>query len=198
MKICIQSCVAILLLSFFLFGNATKTKAQDISIKNNLAYDATLTPNLGMEVKIDSLWSVGINAGIRIWPRTDMTTRKYRHLLVAPEVRRWFKTSGSGHFIGADILYTHYNIGGITLPFGLYPSVKDKRKQGDAVALGPFYGYTWNLARHWSIEAEGGINIGYAWSNVYKKGPYGAKTDFERNVFLMPKIGVNIVYTFRK
>lgn len=175
-----------------------KCLAQTVSVKNNILYDATLTPNLGIEIKIDSLWSVGINAGLRPWPTSDNTTRKYKHFLIAPELRRWFSAAGKGHYVGADILYTHFNVGDIKMPFGLYKSVRHKRKQGDAVAIGPFYGYAWRLSPHWRLEAEAGFDIGYAWYNVYDCGHCGTKTGSDNDVFLMPRAGVNAVYTFGK
>lgn len=183
----------LLLLVVFLCA-PTQVHAQTVSIKNNVLYDATLTPNLGVEVGVDSVWTVGLNVGLRPWPTSDNTTRKYRHFLIAPEARRWLRQAGEGHFIGADALYTHFNVGGITMPFGLYRSVRHHRKEGDAVALGPFYGYAWRLASHWSIEAEAGLNIGYAWYDVYDCGHCGTKTGTDNGVFLMPKVGVNVIY----
>lgn len=186
------------LLAVLLFANTMRGQAQDISIRNNLAYDATLTPNIGVQVRIDSLWSAGIDFGIRPWSQNDNSKHRFRHFLISPEVKRWFSPSGNGHFIGANILYTHYNLGDVTMPFGMYRSIRNKRKQGDAVALGPFYGYSWNLARHWDIEAEVGFDIGYAWSKVYELGPCAPKIGFDRGVFVMPKIGINIAYKFIK
>lgn len=184
------------LLFAFLLACGTKSHAQTVSLKNNILYDATLTPNFGIEVGLDSLWSVGVNAGLRPWPRNDNTTRKYRHFLISLEGRRWFSHTGLGHFLGANLLYTHFNVGGITMPFGLYRSVRHKRKQGDAVAVGPYYGYSWRLADHWNVEVEAGLDIGYAWTNVYDCGHCGTKVGEDNKVFLMPKIGVNAVYNF--
>lgn len=188
---------AVLFLSTILYG-ATNCQAQSVSIRNNLLYDATLTPNLGLEIGIDSLWSVGVDAGLRPWPTSDNTTRKYKHFLIAPEVRRWLKQTDKGHFFGANILYTHFNVGSIKMPFGLYPSVRHKRKQGDAIAIGPSYGYSWRLASHWRIEAEAGFDVGYSWANVYECGHCGTKTGTDNGVFLMPRVGVNAVYSIGK
>lgn len=184
-------------LAVILSARVMESQAQDFSVRNNLVYDATLTPNLGFDARIDSLWTIGIEVGLRAWPRSDYKTRKYRHLLISPEVRRWFTSAGKGHFVGANILYTHFNVGDIKMPFGLYPSVKHKRKQGDAIALGPFYGYSWNLARHWNLEAEVGFDVGYAWSDVYETVPCTPKIDTDKSFFVMPKVGVNIVYIIR-
>lgn len=172
-----------------------RSQAQTVSIKNNLLYDATLTPNLGVEIGVDTLWSVGANFGLRPWPRHDNTTRKYRHFLISLEGRRWFKHTGEGHFLGANVLYTHFNVGGIRFPFGMYRDVRHQRKQGDAVAAGPYYGYSWRLADHWNVEVEMGLDVGYAWSNVYDCGHCGTKIGDEDKVFVMPKLGINAVYT---
>lgn len=192
-----RNAVILALLLIFIPLCALKINAQTVSIKNNLLYDATLTPNLGVEVGIDSLWSVGVNAGLRPWPRNAETTRKYRHFLISFEGRRWFKHTGEGQFLGANILYTHFNVGNIRFPFGMYRDVRHNRKQGDAVALGPYYGYSWRLADHWNLEVEAGLDIGYAWTNVYDCGHCGTKIGEDNKVFLMPKLGVNAVYTIK-
>ena len=41
--------------------------SQEISLRNNLLYDATLSPNLGIELHFDSVWSAGLNAGLNAW-----------------------------------------------------------------------------------------------------------------------------------
>lgn len=192
-----DSILLLILIALFSIGS-TSCKAQTFSVRNNLLYDATLTPNLGFDVRIDSLWSVGVDVGLRPWPRGDETTRKYRHFLVSPEVRRWLRNAGSGHFFGANLLYTHFNVGNIKMPFGLYPSVRHQRKQGDAIAIGPSYGYSWRLASHWSIEAEAGFDIGLSWSDVYECGHCGTKTGTDNGVFLMPRVGINAVYKIGK
>lgn len=165
-----------------------------VLLKNNLLYDATLTPNLGVEVAVDSVWSVGAEVGLRIWPRDKWATRKYRHLLIAPEVRRWLKHTGTGHFVGANILYTHFNVVGVKFPFGLYGSQRHERKQGNAFALGPQYGYVWRLAPRWKLEAECGIDVGYQWSKVFRRERPCERMGSDHGFFLMPRLGVNIVY----
>lgn len=190
----VSSSISLLLVALAFLLGGTECRAQEVSLKNNMLYDATLTPNLGVEVEVDSLWSVGIDFGLRIWPRSDWKTRKYRHLILAPEFRRWLTHTRCGHFIGGNILYTHFNVGGITMPFGMYKSVRHQRKQGDAVALGPVYGYSWQLAHHWNLEAEAGADIGYAWYDVYNLDH--SKQGNDKGLFAMPRLGINIVYTF--
>lgn len=191
---CVKRLLSAIVIVFLIPIIGVKGHAQDISLRNNILYDATLTPNLGGEVGFDSLWSVGMDLGIQIFPRSKWTRHKFRHLLIAPEIRRYFSKDKTGHFVGANFLYTHYNMVGITFPFGLYRSVRHKRKQGNAIALGPQYGYVWQLSQKWRLEAEGGIDIGYSWSKVFSQDHPDKRIGYDKGFFLMPKLGVNIVY----
>ena len=110
--------------------------AQKVTISNNLLYDATLTPNLRVGVRLAPQWSMGLTAGYRPWPTSDEATRKYRHLLVSPSLRYWTDSVNVHHFFGVNLIYSHYNVGGITFPFGMYKSVRDERREGDLGALG--------------------------------------------------------------
>ena len=64
--------------------------AQSVALRNNLLYDATLTPNLGTEIRVDSLWTVGLNVGINAWDIDEQTNKKWRHLLISPNARKYF------------------------------------------------------------------------------------------------------------
>ena len=139
----------------------TDARAQIVTVSNNLLYDAFLTPNLRVGLRVAPHWSVGMTAGYRPWPKDDAATRKLRHLLLSPSVRYWTDSVNVHHFFGANIIYSHYNVGGIKFPFGLYKSVRDERRQGDLIALGVFYGYSWPLGRFLNLEAMIGAAIGY-------------------------------------
>ena len=72
-------------------------RAQQVAISNNLLYDATLTPNIGVDVKVDSTWSVGANFGLNAWDIDKAKNKKWRHLLVAPHVRKFMNFKESMH-----------------------------------------------------------------------------------------------------
>ena len=91
--------------------------AQQLTIGNNLLYDATLTPNLRMGVRLSPHWSMGLIGGYRPWPTDDEATRKYKHLLISPDLRYWKDSVNVHHFFGINPVYVHYNISGIRLPF---------------------------------------------------------------------------------
>ena len=169
--------------------------AQRAAIRNNLIYDATLTPNLGFDIRVDSLWTLGAVVGLNAWDIDKDSNKKWRHLLISPNVRRWLGDSAyHKSYIEGDLIYSHFNVGNTKIPFGLYSAVKDRRLQGDLVALGGKYGYSWILARHWRIEAEAGVAVGYAWFKEYECATCGQQLGNGDRIFLLPQLGINIVY----
>ena len=153
-----------------------RSSAQTLALRTNLLYDATLSPNLGVEVRLDSTWSAGINVGFNAWDIDKEKNKKWRHLLVSPNVRHYFghkrdslcvygyaKDGAYGilrdsvvtrrmQYFEGNLIYSHYNVGNAKIPFGLYSAIKDRRLQGDLLALGAKYGYAWM----WAIR-------GYYW-----------------------------------
>ena len=179
----------------------TKVAGQEISIRNNLLYDATGTPNLGLEVQVGDHVSVGVNGGIKTWPRflawdndNVNNTTHWRHFLVAPEARYYFNEVFKGAFVGADFIYTHYNVGDVKFPFGLYPEVQEFRDQGSYWAGGLFAGWAWWPWQHWRIEVLGGVAAGLAAYDRYDCAHCGTKLAEERKVALVPQAGINIAY----
>ena len=178
-----------------MFLSVQRGEAQSFALRNNLLYDVTLTPNLGADIRIDSLWTIGAVVGINAWDVDKTKNEKWRHLLIEPNVRRWLnRTPFSKSYIEGDLIYSHFNVGNTTIPFSLYDAVKEKRLQGDLFALGGKYGYSWILARHWRIEAEAGIAIGYAWFKEYECATCGQQLGNGDRIFLLPQLGINVVY----
>lgn len=175
--------------------SADRVGAQTVALRNNLLYDATLTPNLGADIRVDSLWTIGALVGLNAWDIDKDKNKKWRHLLISPNVRRWLGDSlFHKSYVEADLIYSHYNVGNTKIPFGLYSGVKDRRLQGDLLALGGKYGYSWILARHWRIEAEAGIAVGYAWFKEYECATCGKQLGNGDRIFLLPQLGINVVY----
>ena len=91
--------------------NVQKVNAQHFTISNNLLYDATLTPNLRLGARLSEHWSMGLTAGFRPWPTDDNKSKKWKHLLLAPDVRYWTDSVNVHHFFGFDlILETHIGL----------------------------------------------------------------------------------------
>ncbi|MBQ9216526.1 MAG: DUF3575 domain-containing protein [Prevotella sp.] len=184
-----------ILTCLFCLAIVGKINAQRVALRNNLLYDVTLTPNLSADIRVDSLWTVGATVGVNAWDVDKDTNKKWRHLLIAPNVRRWLGDSlFHKGYIEGDLIYSHFNVGNTKIPFGLYDAVKDRRLQGDLFALGGKYGYSWILARDWRVEAEAGIAVGYAWFKEYECPHCGTKLGEGDRIFLLPQLGINIVY----
>ena len=171
-----------------------KVNAQDFTLSNNLLYDATLTPNLRMGVRLSKQWSLGLTAGYRPWPTDDNESKKWKHLLLSPDVRYWTDSVNVHHFFGFNLIYSHYNVAEVKFPFGLWKEVRDERRQGDLGAIGAYYGYSWPLGRFWNLEAHIGAAIGYTRFDRYECGHCGKKLGTENKIFLLPQAGVSIVY----
>ena len=180
--------------TFFFLLMTTETLAQKVTVSNNLLYDATLTPNLRVGVRLSPRWSLGLTGGYRPWPTSDEQSTKWKHLLVSPDLRYWVDSVNVHHFFGINPIYAHYNISGIKLPFNLYQLDKESRYQGDVGGLGVFYGYSWPLGRHWNIEALIGGIVGYTKYDHYACGHWGKILGNAKKVMVLPQAAVNVVY----
>lgn len=187
----VKEILTILLLTLTI-GNVN---AQRAAVRNNLLYDATLTPNIGFDIRLDSAWTAGAVVGLNAWDIDKETNKKWRHVLVSADVRRWLGDSlFHKSYIEGNLIYSHYNVGNTKIPFGLYKGVQDRRLQGDLLALGGKYGYAWILARHWRLEAEAGVAVGYAWFKEYDCPHCGTYLGEGDRIFLLPQLGINVVY----
>lgn len=108
----------------------TIVRSQRVAIRNNLMYDAALSPNFGMELRLDSTWTVGMNVGFNLWDYNKAKNQKWRHIMVSPYLRHYNKEMFRRSFWGIHAVYSHYNVGNVKFPFGLYKEVRDKRRQG--------------------------------------------------------------------
>ena len=174
------------------------------ALRTNLFYAGTATPNLGLDIALGQHVSLGVTAGLKPWPRWlawDYATEnptKWRHLLVAPELRWWPKRTFDGWFFGADFLYSHYNIGAISLPFGLYSVLNEHRLQGDAYGGGLFFGHSWWLGEHWRLELAGGAAAAWINADRYACAHCGAQVGTEQGVVVLPQLALNIAWDTRK
>lgn len=165
-----------------------------VALHTNLLYDATLSPNLGVTVRVSPTWTVGLLAGVNAWDIDKAENKKWRHLLFSLRARKFRKHLFEKDYFEGDLIYSHFNVGNVKFPFGLFSAVKDRRLQGDLVALGGKYGYSWILARDWRIEAEGGVAVGYAWFKEYDCPHCGTFLGNGDRIFLLPQLGINVVY----
>lgn len=184
-------------------ADSLQQSQRGLSLRNNLVWDAAGELNLGFEIPLNNHLSLGANLGLKSWPRYFFwdtenvdNTKHWRNILVAPELRYWPGNIYDGWFIGADAIYTHFNVGNVTFPFGLYKAVRDQRMQGDFFGAGVFGGHSWWLGNHWRIEAEAGIGAGYQKSDKYECAHCGSKLGTSSGPVIIPKLGINLAYNF--
>jgi hypothetical protein len=179
-------------------------KAQGVSVRTNLLWDAVSEPNIGLEFPVSEHWSVGANAGIKSWPRwlawdwDKENPTHWRNILVSPEARYYFDEVFQGFFLSADLFYTHFNVGNVKFPFGLYPDAQKYRLQGDLYGGGVSAGYAWRLGSHWRIEAEAGVQVGNVKAGKYECARCGSQIGSTDGAVFVPKLGINVAYHFKR
>ncbi len=197
----------IFLLSIFLAGIFHTANAQEVAVKTNLLYDATTTPNLGIEVGVGKMNTLQLFYGFNPWKfKSDTHGERFaRHWMLMPEYRWWLCTKFNGHFIGAHLMGGEYNASSVNIPlpgffFGgdnIRSGVRDTRYQGGFAGLGVTYGYQWILNRHWNIEAEVGVGYNLVWYERYPCYECGAKiANGTTNYAGITKLGLSVVYIF--
>lgn len=177
-----------------------RSLAQDAAIKTNVLYDATLTPNLGVEVRMSDKWTFDLSGNLNLWTVGD--GHKWRHWLVQPEARFWLCQSFAGHFFGIHALGGQYNFGNLNMPFKFlgtdYNKLKNQRFEGWGVGAGIAYGYAWPIGRHWNIEAE--LGLGWVWTKFdsYPCAKCGSRIDKGKthNYVGPTKIAVTVEHVF--
>ena len=174
-------------------GWCVSALAQSVSIKTNLLYDATLTPNIGAEVALGRHSSVQAFYGLHPWKFSD--GKSLRHWSVMPEYRYWLNETFRGTFFGVHALGGEYNAAGVKLPFGILPSLEHSRYEGRFVGGGLTFGHAWSLGRHWALEAA--IGVGYARYKYtqYENVTCGRELDRgNKNYFGPTKLALNLAY----
>jgi len=171
----------------------TAQTRSNFSLKNNLLYDATLTPNLGMELRIDSLNSVQAFYGIN--PCKFGDAKKLRHWSLMPEYRHWAKKVFDGLFYGLHAVGGQYNAEGI----GPFTTLKNNRFEGWYAGGGITAGYAWPLSLHWNLEAAVGLGYLYTSYDQYEPGECGYPLGPGHRHYVGPtKLALNIAYIFGK
>ncbi|MCD8176176.1 MAG: DUF3575 domain-containing protein [Tannerellaceae bacterium] len=167
--------------------------AQSIGLKNNILYDAILSPNLGIEVAVSNKVTIDLIGSYN--PFTLKNDKKFRHWLVQPEARYWFCESFNGWFIGGHLHGGQYNFAKLHLPFGIKPQLKENRYEGFYYGAGISGGYQWMLGKRWNLEAS--LGLGYARFHYHKYDctDYGPRTGHGNYHYLGPtKATISIIY----
>ncbi|GAB6124265.1 DUF3575 domain-containing protein [Dysgonomonas termitidis] len=174
-------------------GTVLPARLPVLSIKTNLLHDLAATMNLGAEARLSDYLTLDLSASYNPWTFSD--NRKWKHLLIQPELRYWIHEPFNGHYLGTHLLYNNYNIGNLDLPLDIFPELKDYRFQGHAWGAGFSYGYQWILSRRWNLEATFGFGYVYTDYSKYECHTCGRKTsEGSKHWFGPTKAGVSLIY----
>ncbi len=134
------------------------------AVKTNLLYGAaTLTPNLTVEVGLGQRTSLQLTGSYNPWnlKGTLENDKKLVHMIIKPEFRYWLCERYNGHFFGADLIFSHYNVSTHDIPM-LFK--KEHRYEGFAYGAGITYGYHLMLGKRWGLEfaiGAGALRLDY-------------------------------------
>ncbi|HCO68273.1 MAG TPA: DUF3575 domain-containing protein [Dysgonomonas sp.] len=167
--------------------------SQHVGIKNNLIYDATLTPNLGLEIALGKKTTLDVNVGYN--PFTFDDGKKFKHWLVQPELRWWICESFNRAYWGIHAHGGEFDVAGDHLPFGVFPNLKGHRYEGYFYGGGLSFGYQWPLGNRWNIEASlgaGYTRIHYEKYKCQDCGPLEKEDNY--NYWGVTKASISFIY----
>lgn len=168
----------------------------ELGVKTNLIYDATTSLNIGAEIKIGEQYSLDISANYNPWSFSK--NKKFKHILLQPELRYWIREPFNGHFWGVHVMYSHYNIGGIKLPLLSEQALEKTRYQGDLYGTGISYGYQWHLSPKWNLEATIGLGYAYLDYKAYECKSCGQELYKKNKHYVGPtKLGLSLIYLIK-
>jgi hypothetical protein len=193
-KVILTIVVAIVLM----FGRLTTITAQQVALKTNLLYDATTTPNIGIEMGLGKKSTAQLFYGLNPWKFGSGEDRKFlKHWIVNPEYRYWFCQRFNGSFIGLHAFGGEFDAYKIKMPLGWWEELQDYRFEGWFIGGGLAYGYQWILSRHWNFEAAIGFGAAYIDYDKFDCGVCGKKLDDGHKIYVGPtKAALSLLYMF--
>ncbi len=184
----------------------TIVSAQNIAVKTNLLYDASVTINAGVEIGLSRRTTLDISGNYNAWNTNTELNEKMRHLLIQPEFRYYFCERMKGHFIGAHAHLLQYNINGNHWLPNIFNSASNLRNmneaksryQGEGYGAGVVYGYDWVIVPRFNIEFS--VGAGYVYLDYERYGPSKCDPLIEqnsKNYWGLTKLGISFVYIIK-
>ena len=172
--------------------------AQQVALKTNILYDATATPNIGMEIGVNKKHTFQVFYGLHPWKFGSGDSKKFlKHWVVNPEWRNWFCHRFNGSFLGIHAFGGEYNASRVKMPFGWWKELRDNRFEGWFAGGGVSYGYQWVMSKHWNFEASVGVGVAYIEYDKYGCGDCGKKLDDGHKIYVGPtKLALSLMYIF--
>ena len=177
------------------------TSAQNLMMKTDLMYAAaTLTPNLGAEMRLGDKSTLDIKGSYHPWNLQGSAdnNKKLVHWKAQVEYRFWSCRNFDGHFFGVHVLAAQYNIGQRNLDSMFGMDSEKYRFQGYGLGTGISYGYQWLIGKNWSLEANAGIGAAFLKHDKYEYRKCGERKDSERLIYWGPTVlGINLIYSIK-
>lgn len=168
---------------------------QRVAIKNNLLYDLSLTPNLGLEFKLGEKSTLNLSAGYN--PFELGGYKRFKHWMVQPEYRYWLCEKFNGTFFGVHLHGGEFSVANLKLPFGFMSQLKDHKYEGYFYGGGISIGHQWVLSKRWSFEAAIGLGYARVEADKYPCAECGEKLKSSSfNYFGPTKTAVSLIYFF--
>ena len=127
-------------------AESVSDRASGLALRANLLRWATLTPDLGVEWRINSRWSLGVNGTWTSWSWNDKQ-RRYALWEVAPEVRYYMGKARRGY------LGLLFKTGAFNYKFS------ETGRQGDLLGGGLTGGYILPIGKRLSLDFS--LGLGY-------------------------------------
>ncbi|MDR2413366.1 MAG: DUF3575 domain-containing protein [Odoribacteraceae bacterium] len=142
---------------FVALGLSLTLSAQRVGVKNNLLADATLSPNLALELGLGEKTTMELYGSYK--PFEMNGDKKSKHWLVLPEIRYWACERFNGYFFGLHALAGEFNVADWNLPGNLWSFLEGKRFEGLMYGGGLTFGHQWIVGKRWNIEAAIGAGF---------------------------------------
>lgn len=163
------------------------TSAHYIALKTNVPMLAIDVKNISFEIQTSKKVSLELPVMLNFSDQSN--EHALRTIAFQPECRRWFRSPGKGHYLGAHVHVAWFNM-----------KWDDRRYQSvdrPLLGAGLSYGYKMNFGSHWGAE----FNIGAGYANMRYDTFYnidkGARLNTrQRHYWGITRLGALLVYRF--
>ena len=202
-----QTKTVLLAICAILFGAIfpSDCQAQQVALKTNLLYDASTTPNIGLEMGVGKKHSMQVFYGLNPFKfghndvaTPDVDERKFlKHWIINPEYRYWFCHRFNGSFVGVHAFGGEYSASNIKMPLGWWKELRDHHFEGWYIGGGISYGYQWVISQHLNFEAAIGLGAAYINYEKFKCANCKSKEGSGDKTYVGPtKAALSLVYMF--
>lgn len=165
-------------------------------LKTNLLYGAVaLAPNLAAEFGLKENRTLEVSVSYNGWERKWEESSQLNHLIIRPEYRWWMCERFNGHFVGANVMFARYHIGGKKVPM-LFK--KHERYDGYAYGAGITYGYNLPLSKRWGLEFNVGVGASYLTYDRYTCEVCDIEAIKTNKFYVgLTRVGASLVFTIK-